>query len=274
MFTNPQDDTSSQLRSNGFLVDIMITTRYRKIVIITDKLYNFNVQLSQILHIMSRKELRKSFTPSYFSVEDILASETRVPCETEVQISKCGFLDPSGGTEDLAVGSVVELPLWAATRLCKQKREKFITVKTPKFFDENAREVLKAEPAVVDLNKMAAHFYQTGLQICTLPNPDVEFIAEVLPETFQKRLPAIFDTYSLNRDFKSTEYNARGEGNAMQVKYMDPLEIQLFQHSKMACKALDNWMRRYSLLFSIVLLNSVYRDFLCPIITDDFYSRC
>ncbi len=126
-----------------------------------------------------------------------------------------GFLDPSQETQDLAVGSLVELPLWAARIMSRQKRQSFINVKMPKYFNENFRsvenyvihlfvckyvfhnlmhgcflmnfrEVLKADPAVVDLNKMGPYYYQAGLQLCTLPNEEAELISEVLPEVFAK----------------------------------------------------------------------------------------
>lgn len=44
---------------------------------------------------MSSKELRKSFNPSYFSIEDILASQTRVPCQTRVPINNFGEISIS-----------------------------------------------------------------------------------------------------------------------------------------------------------------------------------
>lgn len=45
---------------------------------------------------MSTKELRKSFSPSYFSMEDIMASQTRIPCLTTVTISNFGKLKVPG----------------------------------------------------------------------------------------------------------------------------------------------------------------------------------
>jgi S-ribosylhomocysteine lyase LuxS involved in autoinducer biosynthesis len=44
------------------------------------------------------------------------------------------------------------------------------------------RDVLKADASVVDLNRLAPNFYQTGLHLVELPTRDSEDIADLLPE--------------------------------------------------------------------------------------------
>ncbi|CAL8082573.1 unnamed protein product [Orchesella dallaii] len=191
---------------------------------------------------MSTKELRKSFSPSYFALEDILASQTRVPCKTEMNLANCGFLDPSQENKDLAAGTQVELPIWAARVMSKQKRA-FVSLRMPKFYSESYREVLKAEPAVVDLNKMGPHYYQSALQLCTLPSDEADKIAESLPDILQKRVIAMADSYSLHRSVKSTDDISNQLGNSLKFHNMDPLEVEIFNNSKNASEELDDWLR-------------------------------
>lgn len=73
-----------------------------------------------------------SYYPNYFSLEDIIVTQERVPCTVETQLAglgmkfeylfvnawrkrECvGFLDPSGTEPDLEAGKSIELPLWYA----------------------------------------------------------------------------------------------------------------------------------------------------------------
>ena len=57
-------------------------------------------------------ELNRSYNPGYFSLEDILATQERVPCFVEKELKDVGFLDPSSDSADLASGTKLELPFW------------------------------------------------------------------------------------------------------------------------------------------------------------------
>lgn len=53
---------------------------------------------------------------------------------------------------------------------------------------------------------------------------------------------AMYDSYSLNRDVKSTEDRTGSEGGTMlRHNYMDPLEIKIYQDSKESSDILDEW---------------------------------
>jgi len=172
-----------------------------------------------------------------------MASQTRVPCRTLVDITNFGFLDASQESQDLPDGSQIELPIWAATAMSTRNRG-FVSVRMPKYFGDKYRDVLKADPVVVDLNKMGPQYYQAGLQLCTLPSDDGGQVSETLPEVLQRRLIGMFDAYSLNRDMKSTDdCTSNNVGNTLRYHYMDPLETKIFNDSKHASEELDSWLR-------------------------------
>lgn len=73
-----------------------------------------------------------SYYPNYFSLEDIIVTQERVPCTVETRLSGLGtyrnlvcettlitlsfigFLDPSNTEPDLEAGKSMDLPLWYA----------------------------------------------------------------------------------------------------------------------------------------------------------------
>jgi len=56
--------------------------------------------------------MRSSYYPNYFSLEDILASEERIPVEVKEDLADLGFLDPGADLKELKRGTKLELPQW------------------------------------------------------------------------------------------------------------------------------------------------------------------
>ena len=100
----------------------------------------------------------------YFDVDDILATQERVPSKIELQIYNLGFLDPSSEGKHLQPGIKLELPFWLAKELCSRRR-KIVSVDTPKAFKEGYRQILKADANVVDLHKLGPYFYSFGTKL-------------------------------------------------------------------------------------------------------------
>jgi hypothetical protein len=53
-----------------------------------------------------------------------------------------GFLDPSSESEDIAVGTAIELPYWLAQSLCSRRRN-IVAVEIPKIYKEAYRSVVQ-----------------------------------------------------------------------------------------------------------------------------------
>nr|CAH7731831.1 unnamed protein product [Callosobruchus chinensis] len=87
--------------------------------------------------------LPSSYSPNYFSIEDILATQERTPCKFLAQRPKMGKLNPSAAERDLKAGTCLELPSLVVYR-------------------ESYREILKADACAVDLHKYSLHFYEVG----------------------------------------------------------------------------------------------------------------
>lgn len=75
-----------------------------------------------------------------------------------------GKLDPSSQEDDLKAGSELELPLWLIQPI-SSTRPPIIDTSLPKIYSESYREILKADPTCVDLNRLSSHFYEIGCYI-------------------------------------------------------------------------------------------------------------
>ena len=46
-------------------------------------------------------EFSQSYTPNYFSIDDLLATQERLPCHVESELENIGFLDPGSDSANL-----------------------------------------------------------------------------------------------------------------------------------------------------------------------------
>ena len=77
-----------------------------------------NIFFSETIKTM---DLGQSYNPSYFSLEDILATQERVPCQVQEDLPNLGFLDPGSDNQHLARGTKLELPFWMVEGLKSNK---------------------------------------------------------------------------------------------------------------------------------------------------------
>ncbi|XP_015109813.1 DNA replication complex GINS protein PSF3 [Diachasma alloeum] len=133
-----------------------------------------------------------SYTPNYFSISDIIATEERISCQLEVPLPRLGFLDPSSNSDDLKVGTKLELPFWLAQSLHCRRRP-VVSVEIPKFYKEGYREILEADASAVTLSKWSQHYYELGMLVRQFNHRDCERIIESLVLTFRSRIRLIMD---------------------------------------------------------------------------------
>lgn len=90
-----------------------------------------------------------------------------------------GFLSHSSDDDTLQPGTKLELPFWLARSLCSQRRH-IVSVEMPKVYRENYRQILKADPNVVDLHKLGPFFYGFGSYLLSFQHADAVDIANIL----------------------------------------------------------------------------------------------
>nr|XP_037283279.1 DNA replication complex GINS protein PSF3-like [Rhipicephalus microplus] len=175
-------------------------------------------------------------TPSfgdYFSLDDILTTNERVPCKIELPIPKLGSLDSSSKEEDLKPGTKLDLPYWLAAPLLSRR---IVSAEVPKVYRETYREILGADAVAVDLYRLQPQYYKFGLLIQRLPVSDVEYVNNSLIEAFKNRFRHIMDCSQGTLKEDALDVTVR----------LDMSERELFSLGREALDDLQRWMRRDS----------------------------
>ncbi|KAK3742741.1 hypothetical protein QZH41_018959 [Actinostola sp. cb2023] len=166
----------------------------------------------------------------YFDIDDVIATQDRIPCKLEVQIHNLGFLDPSSQGEHLAAGSKLELPYWLAKELCSRRR-RVVSVELPKVYKDGYREILKADAGVVDLHKYGPHFYDIGTKLMHFDDDENSLVIRTLQETFIKRFRKIMDS----------SQNSPNEDTSALTSRLDHTEQQIFAAGKKGIREFLLW---------------------------------
>ncbi|CAD5110736.1 DgyrCDS106 [Dimorphilus gyrociliatus] len=164
-----------------------------------------------------------------------MASQERVTSTFRTKIRNLGFLDIGSDARDLEVGVKMELPYWLAAFLCNKRRQ-IVEVETPKQYRAGQREILNADPVVVDLHKLGPHFYKFGSLFLSFQIPESLNISRCLLETFQGRFKHIMDISQncLNEDLSKVKSK------------LDECEKVIFALGQDSLKDFQNWQTRES----------------------------
>nr|SVE74513.1 EOG090X0G8U [Daphnia barbata] len=179
------------------------------------------------------RELLLSYSPNYFSIEDIVLQDVRVSCKFEVSVPKLGMLDQSADDQNLKQGSKVELPFWMVPTL---HAKKVITFEIPRHYKVNYRQILQADSIVVDLHKWGPYFYDLGLHVANLGLKDSPDIKKSLVQTLLNRLRHIMDMSQHSTHHETIHLIAN----------LDELERKLFRVGQLSFRCYKEWIRRES----------------------------
>ena len=115
----------------------------------------------------------------YWSIDDILAGQERLPCRVEQPFYRLGFLSSHSGEEHLMPGTKLDLPAWALRTLCTRKR-RLLSVQLPRAYKETMRTAIVADATVLDLHRNGPYYYGLGLKILHFDLPETTQVATSL----------------------------------------------------------------------------------------------
>jgi len=173
-----------------------------------------------------------SYYPDYFSLEDILATQERIPVEAMDDLVGLGHLDPGSEGADLKKGTKLELPCWAVEVL--RAGRSYLGVEVPKTYRELYREILAADPLVVDLQKLGPHYYEFGRHLMRQSQAEGEAIGESLTNTFKARFKKIMDSTQNSSETDTLKETAK----------MDCLERLLYGQGQATKAGMEEWLTR------------------------------
>lgn len=174
-------------------------------------------------------------TEDYFSVDDILASQLKVPCCLELPVYRLGFLNPNSSDEHLETGTKLELPYWLARVLCSRRRQ-IVSTELPKQYREAQRHILRADANVVDLYKLGPYYYSLGVKLLHFEHPERVELSKSLLEVFLNRFRKIMDF----------SQNAFRQDTTPLTSKLDETERDLFRAGQQAVGELEQWERGQS----------------------------
>ncbi|ELT96859.1 hypothetical protein CAPTEDRAFT_21464 [Capitella teleta] len=183
---------------------------------------------------------------SYFDIDDILATQERVPVVFQVPALNLGYLDSSSETNNIEAGAAMELPFWMAKALSTRGKH-MVSVDLPNSYKESQREILGAEAGVVNLHKWGPYFYKFGMCLLCFEHPESTDIAKSLLQTLQNRFRGIMDSAQ----------NASYEEIASVTKKLDVLEMSIFRVGQKSIESQLQWEKRQieKLTVSKVIVN-------------------
>ncbi|XP_070574848.1 DNA replication complex GINS protein PSF3-like [Ptychodera flava] len=185
---------------------------------------------------------------NYFNIDDILATQEKIPCKVEQSILRLGFLDSSSDTRDIQPGTKLDLPFWLASSLCTRRR-RIVSVDMPKCYKDGSREILKADANVVDLHKTGPYYYAFGTKLLHFDNPEVRDIAESLLQTFISRFRKIMDSAQ----------NAYNEDTTHLTSKLDESERSVFKAGQQGLNDFQRWQKGQTMKITTSEMVANYR---------------
>jgi len=173
------------------------------------------------------------YNPNYFSLEDILVTQERVSVTVQGDLQKLGFLDPSSEDEVLRGNTKLEVPLWVVDGM-NAGRKTYMSAQVPKTLKETQREILLADPNIVNLHRIGPHYFEFGRHVMKHCPQEGEIIGESIKNAFKSRFLNIVDAAQ----------NCRDEETLTEMSKMDDLERSLFKKGYGKRKEMDCWKRR------------------------------
>ena len=196
---------------------------------------SFSLDSSLGTHSSSFPSSSLPSTEDYLDIDDILATEQRVPVEFVATVYRLGFLNSSSTEGDLNEGLTMELPFWLAKRLATRttNRLPIVSIDLPSCYNKKQRDILSADANVVDLYGKEPYYYLLGLKLVQCNHMESMDLSQSLLETFLNRFRKIMD-HSQN-SFQADTYTTTCK--------LDETERHLFKAGQDSADKMEKWGR-------------------------------
>jgi len=172
----------------------------------------------------------------YWDLDQIMAENEKINSIFLVNATDLGHLDANHmknhSSTDIEANTKVELPLWLALPLSSSK---IVDTEIPKYYGEQFKRSLRAEPMVLNLQEKSFYYYENGLVYAFLFNDLI--LSRILANAFMARFRAIIDRAL----YKSTEAN---EELSSFVKKLSKLEKVIYFQGKRSVNEYAGWKNR------------------------------
>ncbi|XP_053679274.1 DNA replication complex GINS protein PSF3 [Anopheles nili] len=170
-----------------------------------------------------------SYSPNYYSLEDILITQERVPCHTTQDLYKMGFLDASEQSANLSSNHKLELPLWVL--LQQDERSPLFEAQIPSIYGAAYKEIYKADANYVELGALCKYYYELGIYLTRFDRQNN--VSEMLLSAAQERMKRLKDLCQ----------NVGNESLNISNKF-EFIERVLFNEGCKTNKLFDDWLQQ------------------------------
>ncbi|XP_058833587.1 DNA replication complex GINS protein PSF3 [Topomyia yanbarensis] len=174
---------------------------------------------------------KPSYYPNYYSIDDVMITQERIPSRALQNLFGLGFLDTSEKGEHLEANHQLELPLWYL--LQQDERNPSFQLVIPDIFTTAYKEIYKADASYVELGKLNKFYYELGMYLCKFETGDD--LASMLFDTAQERIKGIKDMCN----------NVSSE-NLTDNKKLEYMERILYEAGSKSHKMFSDWLQEKS----------------------------
>ncbi|OAV91140.1 hypothetical protein PTTG_28079 [Puccinia triticina 1-1 BBBD Race 1] len=136
---------------------------------------------------------------TYYSLDQLLAENQKIPCIFNIAVPGMGYLEGSN-ERDIQPYTAIEIPFWLASILSQQdnpedETQNYLTIQMPKSFNLQIRNALSASTKNVNLKNLAANsgggWYESGAALLEMIEDNN--LKLVLLITLFDRVPDVLD---------------------------------------------------------------------------------
>lgn len=169
---------------------------------------------------------------SYYDLDDIMATNERIPCRFNMTVPGLGYLEGNPG-KPIEKGTKVELPFWLAEVLAVSgsENESFIDLLNPDLINHQLINAIKSDSVNIDLHSILSNYYILIEKWCDMFQ-DRE-LSGILMQMLKERC------YMINNYANNT--NANKLSNEFLLS-LDAYEKKLFKLTSESNKQLKNWL--------------------------------
>ncbi|KAJ2787104.1 DNA replication protein [Coemansia interrupta] len=160
---------------------------------------------------------------NYYDIDDILASQERVPCFLRTDLDGLGS-SGGGGSSKVHRNSRWSLPFWMADRL---NDEDYLDMQVSLVFSKQSNRMYAASPESVDLRNICQNYYQFGLQLSEVA-PEVP---HVLHNMYMTRIQKIARVAQQGNNVETLDF----------VQSLDKMEEDILRVCQHAQGAITAW---------------------------------
>ncbi|KAF2077270.1 hypothetical protein CYY_001394 [Polysphondylium violaceum] len=160
---------------------------------------------------------------NYLDIDDILSEEKPITCKFLFDGYHLGMLDPGSATQDMIVGTKIDLPFWMASLLAKKQ---IISVEFPLEYQEKFQAQLRNEPDVVMMKKFI-YYEKIGATLSSFFNDRA--LSFLLFKSFRERFLRIYNQSLHLRDSDITKIQINltdSEKSIFQVGYKISMQYE------------------------------------------------